>query len=236
MSLFLSPCPDELDALLKVEDTHKRLDKFLSSLNADCQLIGASSALAGDALSKFSQYTSKTVQRIELIQTEIYFNNLLQFRVNLPADEETRARTLIKLVLSNKIAKCLIFVNDVSTSQTVYEMLLQNRLDVYRYASDMSFQLRQRSLALFMDMCPRKLKEVLIVEDQLLTGQRLDRISMVINYDLKFADLNMYLDRVVHLLNSKKPRFVVNLVDESASHMVNRLESHFGFKLIELNV
>ena len=232
--ITLSSHLDELDVLFKAEDTDKRLDKFLASLSPDCQLIGASSTFADDTLTRFSQLCAAEPKCIKLIDKEAYFNNLIQFRVNL--SEEMKISALIQLVHSNPRPRCLCYAADASSTRDILGELQCAQVHAYRVASDMSFSERDKSISQFYAWSARKSKVVLVVEHGQLAGYFMERASLTVNYDLKLDEPNDYLYRVAQMVSSTKPKFVVNLVDEAAAPVVGRLETYFDFRLIELNV
>lgn len=207
------------------------MDNFLVKLKPTCQLIGISSTLAENAPKKFIEYTNH-LNRIELLQKEECFSNLLQFRVNLPSDEQSRIRALISVIKNHHIAKCLVYVADARTAQLVQRKLQVAGLQTYRVSSDMSIEERESSLHLFGSP-PTKCN--LVIEGNPLCGYHITRVSLVVNYDLS-DQLNLYLYRIAPLY-SDKPRFVVNFVpDERTAQMIEQLQEFYQIRMIELKL
>ena len=193
-----------MDALFEAKD--QRLDHFLSSLNANCQLIGSSRTFSDEVLTKFSQF-SKNLKCIDLIEKETaYFGTLLQFRVNATG-EDAKIRAMMPIIQSNARSRSLIFVSDSASCKAVYNMLQVRQVNAFPLASDMTFDQRERSLTRFMDSSQkRSMKAVLIVEGQLLAGYLMKHVWLVINYDLKLSEPNGYLLREPDRLENGQPR------------------------------
>lgn len=222
---------DELDLTLSRDKNIGRLREVVGLLKDKVGQYQFFSNCSGNyALNVIRNHISPDPAVIDQLKMNC-LNNYFHFYWEIKNPKHNSLLTLLKNVILDKV---LVFAKNSEIEfvcRSLKAVGFKNILSL-----DLNSTIQERLIAINNFNTIKK--AILVLVYPLTHGIALDKLSIVINYDLppSYSYLNVeYFHRIARCTNhDEKPNFIVNLVDERSKANIAKLENFLGTKMIHL--
>jgi len=179
---------DEADELLK-KNFQDQLKSIITSLNTDTQICLFSATMPKEVIKLTEEFMNNPVS-ILVEKNKLTLKGIKQYYINVKR-REYKFGTICELFKNININQSIIYANSIRRVEDLQQQLTSNNFTVSAIHSKMAQDTRR---AIMKDFKSGKTR-VLIATDLLARGIDVNKVTLVINYDLP-RDIENYLHRI----------------------------------------
>lgn len=218
---------DEADRLLEV-GFFEEMNSIIQRLHTDRQTLFFSATFPL-SMEEFSQRYQKNVERLTVQDVDQGPSKIEQFIY--PAEKSEKLETLKKILKKHPSECTLIFCRTKVAVNEIGQMLVDAQIKSRILHADLKQTERDLAHQMFRD---GKL-QVLVATDVAARGLDIDRLQLVINFDLP-ASTDIYIHRIGRTGRAGRYGIAVNIATEYEVPLVADIEAAIGFKMIRQNL
>lgn len=212
---------DEADELLSdgfVNQIRDILKKFMST----CQLC-LFSATMSDEVRRITEKFMVNPTRLLMRDDEVSLEGIRQFYI-LVDSEEKRYETFKDLFDSLTISQTMVYVNSKKAADYLQDRMLNENYSVSTIHSQMSTAERADVMRQFRNLKTR----VLISTDLLARGIDVQSVSVVINYEIPYKNIENYVHRIGRSGRFGRKGTAINIVLRREYESLIKICNHYG--------
>ncbi|KAF7493366.1 ATP-dependent RNA helicase DDX19A [Sarcoptes scabiei] len=228
---------DEADVMIDTQGLRAQSIKLKRYLPADCQMMLFSATYSEEIMDFAQQIISKPVVILRLRVEEQSLDNINQYYIVVNSEEE-KYTALTNIFGTIAMGQAFIFCETKVSASRLVQQLRSDGHSVGLISGDLTVEQRNEALLRFRD----GLERVIVATNVMARGIDVERVTIVINYDLptnpetRDIDYETYLHRIGRTGRFGKEGLAINFVgDDRAMQMIHKLEDHFKKKIENLN-
>lgn len=211
---------DEADEMLAM-DFIDQINYVLNVVPSDT-VIGLFSATLKEEIKVLIEENLKEPYYVEIKQDTINIEQLYTI-------SKDKLVQLVNIIFNYKPELAIVFCNTQKEVDNVFEFLKMHDFNVQRIHGGLDQDARIK----IINGIKRKKFRILVATDVASRGIDIDKVSLVINYDLA-NNTNNYLHRIGRTGRVLENGLAISLVDDL--EMLKKLEKELNYKLIQTNV
>ena len=221
---------DEADELLS-PNFIPQIKYIITQLSEKCQICLFSATLPDNVLD-ISQNFMNNPEMILIKPEEVSLDGITQYYIHLNEKYEKISKFDVLINLYEKLSfdQSIIYVNTKYNAINLKQKLINNNFTVSMIHSEMSHLDRTNVMNDF-----RKGKSrILISTDLLSRGIDIQQISTVINYDIPYNSLELYIHRIGRTGRFGRKGVAINLTSNKDLFTLKKIEKLFSTTIIQL--
>ena len=214
---------DEADEMLS-RGFKDQINDIFRYLPHDAQVCLFSATMPSDILELAEKFMNNP-KRILVKKDELTLEGIRQFYIDVD-EESNKFSTLSDLYENITIAASIIYVNSRRKAHHLAEELTQDDHTVSKIHGDLTQPEREKVMQDFRNGASR----VLIATDLLARGIDVQRVSLVINYDLP-PSMENYIHRIGRSGRFGRKGVAINLVTRDEMEYLKEIENHYNTQI-----
>ena len=214
---------DEADELLQ-NNFQEQLKSIITSLSKDTQICLFSATMPKEVLQLAKEFMQDPIS-ILVKQNKLTLKGIKQYYINVKRGEY-KFNTICDLFKNININQSIIYANSIRRVEDLQYQLTKNNFTVSAIHSRMLQDVRR---AVMKDFKSGKTR-VLIATDLLARGIDINKVTLVINYDLP-KNIENYLHRIGRSGRFGKRGTAINFITQRDFHILREIEAHYSIKI-----
>lgn len=220
---------DEADKVLEQEDMKKDVESICKALPQDKQTMLFSATMPEEMKKECRKLTRDAIEVFVDDDTKLTLHGLQQFYVKLA--EAQKNRKLTEILDNFKFNQLVIFVSEVSRAKKLCDLLNECGYPTICIHRKMQQAERIKVLREFKDFK----KKILVATDVFARGIDVERVNIVVNYDMPKDSSDTYLHRVGRAGRFGTKGLAVSFISsEEDVNMLQQIQSRFEVAIPEL--
>lgn len=194
-------------------------------VSKDAQIILSSATITD----KVKDFIDKEIKDYELLEIgDLIPKNIIQEKIY--CDKLEKNEILLSLFSEKKFKRAMIFCNTKQKSYNIAQFLRDNQLNAKSLSSDLEQSERVKHLNLFKE---GKIK-ILVTTDVAARGIHIEKVDMVINYDVPTKN-EFYVHRIGRTGRVDKKGYSLTLICPEDVERFGRIEYLYDLVIIKVN-
>jgi len=214
---------DEADELLR-KNFQDQLKIIITSLNKDTQICLFSATMPKEVIQLAKEFMNDPVS-ILVEQNKLTLRGITQYYINVKR-REYKFNTICDLFKNININQSIIYANSIRRVEDLQRQLISNNFTVSAIHGKMSQDIRR---AIMKDFKSGKTR-VLVATDLLARGIDVNKVTLVINYDLP-RDVENYLHRIGRSGRFGKRGTAINFITHKDFYILRDIETYYSIKI-----